>query len=171
MILTFLAVGAVAAAYFISSAYIRRSERSFSSAARVMDDLSSAVRGFVESDAPPEVARLAIQMAAITGCGCFVRGVLVSHYLPRGTISRGNVPRSLNSAFEASRRMPGELQTQFDRIAGLVMIYDSFRNPLQGWLFRRALRSFVEAKPTWNDQAETKLALFSVLSRKQNFAY
>lgn len=171
MILTLLTIGVVAAVYLAVSSYVERAKRSFANADRVMTDLTAAVRTFVESDAPPEVARLAIQMSVLTGCGCFMRGVLMSHYLPRGGIVRANVPKALNAAFQQSRGMPIELQTQFDRISGLVMIYDSFRNPIQGWLFRRVLWSFVETKPTWNDQAETKLALFSVLSRKRDFAH
>lgn len=171
MLLTLATVATVGAAYVLMSVYMRKAVISFRSADKLGAELSVEIRNFVESDAPPAVARLAIQLGAIAGCGCFVRGVLMSHYLPRVTVTRGRGVDPVQSAFDEADSMTADQQKAFGRITGMVIVYDSFRNPFQGWLFRRLLKSYLQPSQRWDSQLEAKLATFSVVSRRYAAAH
>lgn len=161
-----VAILMVPAAYVCAAAYVRYSVLSFGRAAQLQAQLTDDLRSFVESDAPPAVSRLAIQLGTMTGCGCFVRGMLVSHYLPRIALTVGDNADHIQRAFDEAGAMAAEQQSAFGRITALVVLYDSFRNPLQGWLFRRMMRTYVRHEQRWDSQLETKLATFSVMSRR-----
>ena len=159
---------AVALAYWLSSRYIQYAQRSFVTASMVGNDLNKAVREVLDAEAPSIIARLSIQLMAIAGCGCFVRGILIGHYLPRVTIN--STDDAAQAAFNELSQMSPELQAKFNKVVALVFIYDSYRNPLQGAMFRRIMRSFLRPEPRWSDQLEAKLAAFSVVSSNRKFA-
>ena len=165
MILTSL-VAVTALSYALARAYLQGAMRSFARAERALADLQSAVRTLVEQDVPASVAKIALQLSVHAGCGCFVRGMLTSHYLPRVAL----VPRASGDVWEAAfadvERLPPAQREAFNRVVALVVVYDCFRNPLQGWLFERLMRSFTRAEPSWSDKAEAKLTAWSVVSRR-----
>ena len=49
----------------------------------------------------------------------------------------------------------------------LVLVYDTFRNPLQGYLTRRAIKAIAEPKPDFQTKSEAQMTAFSVLSRRK----
>lgn len=146
--------------------YIRRSERSFGTAERVWTDLNKLLTELLQSEVPSAVAQLAVMIGAVTGCGCFVRGVLMSHYLPRAFIMPPQNSR-FEVAFLAVEKLDAHQRKLFEQVMGMAIVYDSFRNPLQGWLFRRLLRSATQSEPSYSTKLETQLATASVLSKKK----
>lgn len=163
-------VAVVYGAYRLAGDYIRRSMRSFASAQRAWSELSTTAKEIVEQDIPEPAARAVIGLAGAAGCGCFIRGVMAAHYLP-GLLRRSvDEPGDWDQAFTAIGNLSIEQKRSFDRLLALVLVYDSFKNPLQGWFFRRMLRSYVDPEPTFAEKAETQLAAFSVLSRRQLLA-
>jgi len=170
ILLAILLVAAAAAAYRLADYYVRFATRSTAMAGRVWGDFEQQVRHFVSESESAEVSKLAIHMAAAAGCGCFVRGALMSHYLPRFSIEPKEERPGVQSAFAQVGDLPHAQREAFSKLIVMTLIYDSFRNPLQGWFFRRMLDSFTKPTVSWTHQQEAKLAAFSVLSRRQAIA-
>ncbi len=166
MTLVILAIAVTALLYRLGVMYVRRSMRSFSSGATVWADLHKELRAFIEKEPPVAVAQLAIGLATAAGCGCFVRGVVATHYLPRFRQPRPQPRNPVEPAFNEVRSMEPELQEAFDRIMARVIVYDSYRNPVQGYLFRHIMWTFIQPQQSLASQLETKLAAFSVMSRR-----
>lgn len=163
-----VAVALTFGVYLLAATYVRRSVRSFASAKRAWSDLNASVQAFLAEDVPQSAARVAVGLMSAAGCGCFVRGVLISHYLPRVSV----LPRSAGAIkwekdFSDLANLRADQKAKFERVIGLVIIYDSFRNPLQGWAFRRMMRSFASAEPSFTEKLEAQLAAVSVLSRRK----
>ena len=152
---------------WIAYDYVERSMRSYASASKVWTDVDSTARELLETDLPQSVARAILGLLALAGCGCFVRGVLVSHYLPRlmtvGKTSSGK----WNRAFDDVENLGPAQREQFSKLITLVVVYDSFRNPLHGWIFRRTLRNFTKPVVPSAYRVEAQLASFSVLNRSR----
>ena len=158
---------------FVRSAedFMRHSLRSFQNADRVWAELNQVGKRIAESDAPVSVKRLVLALMLSAGCGCFVRGMLASHYLPRFALraGRGSSPgkRYWEKAFTDVEVLPVGLQDDFTHLTALVLIYDSYRNPLTGYFFRRVLRLVMQPKLDFGTRTEVHLAAYSVVTRKQ----
>lgn len=166
-----LIVLAAYAALRMGEDYVRRSLRSFRRAEAVWADLSATADGLIQSDAPASVKRVVLALMMSAGCGCFVRGMLVSHYLPRVSLQQSlrerRSAKMWESAFSDVDSLPAGFKEDFSRLLALVMIYDSYRNPLQGFFFRRLLRSVLQPKLDYGTRAEVQLTAFSVVSKKE----
>lgn len=150
--------------------YVRRSARSFASAERAWEGVKVAADDLLKNDVPETVARVVLALMATAGCGCYVRGMLVSHYLPRAQIVESEKSGQWDKAFGDVDALPHEQRDQFSKLLAAVVVYDSFRNPLQGWLFRRLIKSFIKVQQPITAQYEAKMTALSVLSRKDAIA-
>jgi hypothetical protein len=145
--------------------YIRRASRSYASASRVWTNLDTVAREILDADVSQPVARAVLALVALAGCGCFVRGVLMSHYLPRLMTVSAASSGKWNRAFDDVERLNVGQRELFSKLVTLVVIYDSFRNPMHGWVFRRMLRTYTKPIVPPAYRAEAQLASFSVLNR------
>jgi len=162
-----IAIAVVYGAVRLLTDYLQRSQRSFASAQIAWNEVDRAVLELLDSDVPAVVAQLAILIARLTGCGCFVRGVLMSHYLPRFTVK----PKpQLEVAFASLNELSPKQKKLFDQVIATAVVYDSYRNPLIGGLFRRLVKSAIQSQHTYSATLETQLAAAAVLSRKDPVA-
>lgn len=167
MIVSIAIAGVVGIAYILAAHYVRRATRSIGSAGDVWAQLQQEVRTFVEKGAAPEIATFAIQLGAVAGCGCFVRGVVMNHYLPPAMLALFDDDKKIEPVEIEARHLDVDQQERLSHIVTLVIMYDSFRNPFQGFLFRRILRSYmVPDHISWRSKVEAKAAAFSVMSRR-----
>lgn len=169
LVILLLAVGL--GAYRLASDYVQLSMRSFASAERVWLDVSSSAARVLDLGIPQNVAKLVVMLTATAGCGCFVRGMLIGHYLPRRA-NKATQDNSLSGAFSDLESLDANVRNEVWTLLSQVMVYDSFRNPLQGWLFRRMLKNFVLAPAQANmvTKLEAQLTAISVLRRKATLA-
>lgn len=154
----------------LADRYVTRSLRSYQFAdimlSRVMENLTKLTEG----DLPVGAARISFMLASTAGCGCFVRAVLLSHYLPSSWASAifGGVRQNPSPEFEHDLFDMDELSAEqgkhFSQLVASVIIYDGYRNPLSGWLFRRIVRAYAE--PSYTDRERAEITTFSVLGRK-----
>lgn len=150
----------------LSQDYLRRSSTSFANAERAWVGVNEAAQKLLDQDIPESVGRVIVALMATAGCGCYVRGMLKGHYLPRFQFRRPQRVASLDQAFKQVEEMSNDQRDLFSSLVAAVMVYDSFRNPLQGWLFRRLLKSYVKPQPPLSAKYEANLAAMSVLSNK-----
>lgn len=154
-------------AYRLAQDYVRRSLTSFGSAERSQADMAEAARTLIESEPPPAVAKLVITMSLMAGCGCFVRGMLASHYLPRATVNRGKAEGRWAQAFAEAEGLSWEMRDIFAKFLIQVIIYDSFRNPFQGYLLRHTLENIVRPQPSLGTFLEARMTALSVVNSKR----
>jgi hypothetical protein len=168
--MTFLAVALIIAsvggAYWLADYYVCRSMRSFQTAEDVWHKLNGAASELLTHDIPESVSRMVVALTFLAGCGCFVRGVLIAHYLPRVRLASSNSQSQWEQAFNDLGNLDPLQRSAFERLLGFVIIYDSFKNPFQGWLFRRVTRSFTKSVPSFKERAEAQLTALDVLSRR-----
>lgn len=159
------------AAIRLAEDYVRRSMNSFQKADRVWADLRQTADTLLRASVPDSVSRLILALMLAAGCGCFVRGMLKSHYLPRVSLGLGKKSTRTSKAFDKAFLdvgfLPPDLQADFSRLMALVILYDSYRNPLQGYLFRHLINSITKPDLDFGTRAEVELTAFSVLSRKR----
>jgi hypothetical protein len=142
--------------------YLRRSAKSFMRGEEIWSELQTNAAQIVENERYPlGVACLAHALSEAAGCGCFVRAMLMGHYTPkllfwrrqRAAAKLQHTPwvDDLSQLSEAQKK---QLNTLFIK----VIIFDSYANPLQGWLLRRLVRNHFAP--------EAKKAVLSVVARK-----
>lgn len=155
------------AAYRLAQDYVRRSQRSFGNASIAWVRLNEMGREIATSDKTSEaVAKVVLGLMLAAGCGCFVRGILISHYLPRAIVMRGGRDDEWDGAFEEIEEMDASDRAAFVQFLMQVVLYDSFRNPLQGWLFRRAIRMRGRLVPPPENRYEAQIVASSILRRR-----
>ena len=164
----FVAILATWAMFRIAQDYVRRSIRSFRHAERVWAAAMAEARILMEADIPSSVSRLVIELSSLAGCGCFVRGMVVSHYFPRAIPSNDAPDATWDGAFADVEALPSQQRDQFRKMLALIVLYDSYRNPFQGWLFRRSLKAVIRPDPGFKVQMETQLTAYSVVSRHKS---
>lgn len=153
-------------AYRLVDDYLRRSMVSFAHAEKARAMAQQEAVEMLETGVPQSVARLIVQLSALAGCGCFVRGMLMSHYLPKAVPSRGAKKGPWDVAFSDLDKLDADIRRKFDKYVSYLVLYDGYRNPLQGWLFQRALRSLAKPEPRYDLRMERQLAAYSVVSRR-----
>ena len=168
VMLSIVAVLAVWAAFRGVDYYVRRSLRSFEHASQVWNTANDLAQDVLAAKVPLSVARLVLELSALAGCGCFVRGMIVSHYLPRLHSSRSNEKGPWDQAFADLETLEPDVRQTFSKYIGMLILYDSFRNPFQGWLFRRAMRSVTRPNPSYEVRMETQLTAYSVVSKRSS---
>jgi len=162
-------VASVGGTYALANIYVIRSLRSYRRAEAMLGRVNENLEKLTESDVPVGVARLAFMLAATAGCGCYVRGIIYSHYLP-SPLARlvAGGPRR-NSGVEHDLfdldKLDGEQRALFSDLVASVIVYDADRNPLSGWVFRRVMKAYGE--PSFMDRADAEATAFSILSRKK----
>ena len=166
VVFALLAVLAGFGAFRISQDYLRGSSRSFASAERAWTGVTDAASKLIDQDIPESVGRVAVALMATAGCGCYVRGMLKKHYLPRVQFRKPPRIAALDEAFRDVEKMSNEQRDLFSDLVANVIVYDSFRNPLQGWLFRRLLRAYVKPQPPLTAKYEANMTAMDVLSQK-----
>ncbi len=144
--------------------YFTRARTSLRAAESALFEIERKAEDLLQQDLPVNVARVVIAMVYAAGCGCFVRAMLLGHYLPRRHVATG-VVREGNKEIETLNL---ETREKISELMMLVIIYDSFRNPLQGWLFRRILKEYTRSseKIEMNAKWEARLATMAVVDRK-----
>lgn len=169
--LALIAVMAVWLVFRVAQDYVRRSLRSFRHAERVWATAMIEARTLMEADIPASVSRLVIELSSLAGCGCFVRGMVASHYFPRAILSNAAPNSTWDGAFADVEALPHEQREKFRKLLALIVLYDSYRNPFQGWLFRRSLKAVMRPDPGFKVQMETQLTAYSVVSRHKSPAF
>lgn len=159
------------AVYRLAFYYLQRSQASFRAADRVGADMATHARTLLDRDIPLRVAKLVVAMSAGAGCGCFVRGIIMVHYVPGWLRPRAVSNRSLDAVFEEIENLDAETKQIFWKFQIAVMVYDSFRNPAQGWLFRHAVRSMLKVEAPYAAKREAQTAIFSVVSRRKSTGF
>ncbi|QLC25773.1 hypothetical protein HFP57_12605 [Parasphingopyxis algicola] len=157
-----LIIGAV---IWLSERYFAWAKQNLAHAAAMQPKLTAkAARLIEDEDTPESVARVVFWLAAAAGCGCFVRGFVIYHYLPRfGRSDKDSA--SLDEAFGDVEKLPVDDRKEFFEFLAMVIAYDSYENPLQGWLFRRAIRSFFNKQTmSFQDRLIAMGTAFSILS-------
>lgn len=170
IIIALLAVLIGFGSFRLAQDYLRRSATSFASAERAWEGVKGAADDLLKNDVPETVARVVLALMVTAGCGCYVRGMLVSHYLPRFPTREPEQSGQWDRAFVDVDALPNDQRDQFSKLIVAVVVYDSFRNPLQGWLFRRLITSFVKAQQPIAAKYEAKMTALHVLSRKDAIA-
>jgi len=105
--------------------------------------LSKHYDAVVSGDLPFEAKQAARAIMATTGCGCYVRQILISSYAPRAIMksyfkhnTHGHPPRSSS--------LPSiEQQEVLRNFMFSAMMFDAFSNPLQGWLVKLHMQRIV----------------------------
>lgn len=151
--------------YRLLEEYVRRSMRSYAAAERTWAEVKSAATDLMAHDVGAELARNVLMLVWSAGCGCYVRSLLMHHYLPGFFERRGQQSADIDKGFREIDALSADARADFHRLVAMVMVYDSFRNPLQGWLFRRVLRSYL-TKPGYREIREAELASYAVLAKK-----
>jgi len=114
-------------------------------------------------------ASVVFQLMATAGCGCYVRGMLFSHYLPVAWLADdSDKSHEVDVAFTDIDRAPAEQREAFAKLVAQVVVYDSFRNPLQGWLLRRAVKQVLRPEPSVSVRYESQITVRSVLARRSS---
>jgi hypothetical protein len=164
-----LLVVVVWGAYRLAEDIVRRSLNSFQTADRVWSDLKTKSQEITDAaQVPEEVCRIVYALTASAGCGCYVRGMIMHHYLPALSTRKPDTPseQRWSESFDKIAELPIEVQRKLAELIMLVFVYDSFKNPVQGWIFRRIVRSAANPSPNFAARTEAELTAFSVLSRK-----
>jgi hypothetical protein len=163
--LAIMLIGIAALAYMLAAQYVAFATRSFASANKVWNDLNEKANAILEEDIPVGVARIVFALTATAGCGCYVRGMLIGLYapVPRGAMSHSDA--SWDKAFGGLDALPQKTRDEVSRLMAIAMVYDSYRNPLQGWIFRHAVKQYARGEPSFFDKLEAQLLALSVLSR------
>lgn len=154
------------AIFRLAQDYVRRSMRSFGKADKVWADLVHSAESLLEDDIPEHLARSIVALMRLAGCGCFVRGVVTAHYLP--FLSRTGGGEGAEDAFIEFDALDGEQRERFWALLSAVILYDGFRNPFQGLLFRNMIRTYYRPSPRLSAREKLQAALtaFGVLGRK-----
>jgi hypothetical protein len=150
--------------YRLALDYVNRAKSSFAHAEAIWNDIARIADELVNSEIPPSVARAVVGLVATAGCGCFVRGMLMSYYLPTPEGVKKKADQEWERSFSDLRHLTDAQREKFDNLMVMVIVYDSFRNPLQGWLFRRALKSFMRNEQTFVQRVKTELTVLTILS-------
>jgi hypothetical protein len=152
----------------LSEYYTLRSLRSYRNAERIWADLNRVAQSLLQRDITADVAFNVFALACTAGCGCYVRTLLINHYLPWAS-DIGKARRSrpeVDRGFHDIEQLVGEAKSEFRELMALVIAYDSFRNPLQGWLLRRMLGSHFK-RPGFRESREAEIASYKVLSHEK----
>jgi hypothetical protein len=150
--------------YRLAFDYVTKSKGSFSHAEVIWNEITRISRDIIDSDIPPSVARAVVGLVSTAGCGCFVRGMLLSYYLPTPSGVDKNPGKEWERSFDDLRHLSDVQRDLFNQLMARVIVYDSFRNPLQGLLFRRALKSFMKNEQTFVQRMRTELTVLKILS-------
>jgi hypothetical protein len=163
----------VAGVYRLAVGYVRRSLRSFGSAERVFGDIETASNAILDKRIPQSVARFVVSLVMQAGCGCFVRGFLMRHYLPRISVRYQDGNREVSVAMDDIDRLDPDVRKMIWDLIALIIVYDGYRHPMSGWIFRHALKAFDSplAQAGIETRLETWQTAVSVLRRKSAKAY
>lgn len=165
------ALAAIVISVAAASYYVKRSLGSFRRAEAVQRELEKQASDIIDMAESVALKRYVLSMVALAGCGCFVRGMLALHFLPRLTSSIDQDDQSFDEVMSEIDEASSEFRKKFSNFTIHLVVYDSFRNPLQGWLLRHALTSLTKPVPQANFVArqEAMIATFSVIGRKGSF--
>lgn len=161
------AAAVVVLATVAANIYLKRSQRSLKAASRTWVDVSALAHDIVsDKTIPAVVANHAILLASATGCGCFVRGMLLGHYFGAAVARPKTIAgeRYVSELSEARSRLDPEKRGRLDDLVMRAIVYDSFANPLQGWLFRRVLAKRVSQS---EQLFEARQVVPSVVARRR----
>lgn len=168
LLLTVVAI-AVPAATVAGYVYVRRSMRSFASAEFVRTKiLDVTARELLATPGlPKEVAHLVLSIFHLAGCGCLIRGILLGRLMLLFTGARGDRERRAaqhrtDRAFSILERQDASVREKFGELIAYATIYDSFANPLQGWLFRHVLRTYMTPRPKLSPEEKLKGEMIAV---------
>lgn len=153
--------------FVLARVYVVRSIRSLRAAEPTLTKINEQLEKLIKEDVPVGAARVAFMLATTAGCGCYVRGVIFSHYLPPAVFrfffgARQAKPAVEHDLFELDKLNEAQRHMFSDLITS-VIIYDGFRNPLSGWIFRHVIRK--GHRPTFTERGDTELTTVTVLSR------
>lgn len=166
MIAVFAILGAsmVWIAFRLCEYYVSRATRSYAHAEKAWSEAMTLAHEILEKDIPLSVAQLIVATSALAGCGCFVRGLIASAYLPHTRREKSESSNSWDGAFTDLEALDSENRKLFNDFLVRIVIYDSYKNPISGKIFR----SIVRSKSSNNTalRLETQLTTYSLLSRK-----
>ena len=149
--------------------YLTRSLRSFRKAETHWPKLVAQSQELLAMQISAGFASVVFQLMATAGCGCYVRGMLLSHYLPVAWLADdSDKSRDVDVAFRDIERAPAEQREAFAKLVAQVVVYDSFRNPLQGWLLRRVMKQVLRPEPSVKVRYESQITVRSVLARRSS---
>ena len=160
-----VAVTLAANVYFASAA------RQYAAARKMCDEMFARANRLLEGDYSDEVRSVVFRLAATTGCGCYVRSLLVEHFAPK--ISRAIADRYQDDeegvAMEHLRSLPAPQKREFNEFIAHALAFDAFSNPGQGWVLRHVLSKRFGAKaprPVPTPSKEEQAAVVRVATRK-----
>jgi len=151
MWLLIASVAALVAATIAAQVYLHESVRDHVRAQRVWDMVYSNANKILSDNFPAEVREMAMGLSMTTGCGCYIRSILIEHYTPsihrsRMEASKKRLPADAVTA--ALKSLKPAQKRQIDTFLGSVIAFDMLSNPLQGWLLRHAMaKRFAVPKP------------------------
>lgn len=159
----------------IVQTYLRRAAHSYELASEVWGTVYRRADGILAGRYPAPVKAMAYGLAHTAGCGCYVRQMLLRHYLPSVATAREQAsskapPSALVKAIEGLR---SSQRREIDLLIGAVVVYDGFSNPLQGWVFRRLMRGYwnipAKSRPLpKKEYREAEAAAVNVVARKKS---
>ena len=160
----------VFAAFRIAQDIVRRSMNSFKNAELVWNEILKSGRILVENDAvTPPVSRLIIKLMGMAGSGKFVRTMIFQSLVP--SAFRTSKPKE---GFEAIIReinhLPENLHEEFRKLLILVLLYDSYSNPVQGRAMRFLTQLAHVNDANYRTKAETEITTYHVVSRSMGLA-
>lgn len=136
----------------LASIYTRRAPRSVARSQIFWKAFKTDVERVIRDDSYPQpVAEFVYELAMTAGCGCYVRQMLVTHYLPSlwSRLSEEASEKPREREFDAAMQaLSKPKREQIKRIMVTAIVFDSFYNPFQGWLFRRVLNGYKNPQPS-----------------------
>jgi hypothetical protein len=89
---------------------------------------------------------------------------LLNYYLPAPDGIKKVADEEWQRSFSDLRQLSEAQREKFNQLIVCAIVYDSYRNPLQGWLFRHAIKSFMKNEQTFVQRVKTELTVLRVLS-------
>lgn len=136
---------AVLALSFAVSRWLAYATRSTRAAIAFWPMVEQSALKLMSDKYPPEVRSMAMQLGMTTGCGCYVSGFLVSHYMPwLDRLLSGKPSNNDERIIATLKRLDTRQRDQVDKMIAATLFYDSLTNPLRGSMVRRVIKYRVE---------------------------
>lgn len=166
---------ALIAATVAAQLYFRDAARERKRALKIWAKVDAAAEKVLDGEFPGRVREFAMGLTMTTGCGCYVRSVLIEHYTPsvhRARMEDARRHRPETPMSEAMASLNVHQRRQLDELVGNAIAFDMLSNPLQGWILRHAMSKRFGRKPVPSPAVpspsrEEREAIFRTVARKK----
>lgn len=145
-ILLFASITIVIGAGFIAlDRYFVMAKDSLEKAEEALFDIEKTALKILDSDITKSTALIVVGLIGTAGCGCYVRGMLRDAIAPWARIphrlTMTDMGKKVQQGYDDLDDSKPSVRDDFHALIALTIIYDSYKNPLSGLLFRRFLKN------------------------------